>query len=168
MEAECFGGEETASYTQYSRSSGPSQMGPNGGSGMGGGSSWKRERTRNAFLLVYDRLLPQNWASNNQLQRQSGLSSSVPDPSPSASFQSSATASSDSDASRGVQETPAVSPTRSSADPRVRPRRASFEVQPGGEDVQRQRRRKRRKRFRAKIPAVFLQKIWRENVEFWR
>eukprot|EP00903_Cladosiphon_okamuranus_P019913 g18301.t2 len=47
MEAECFGGKEGAHANAHLLQS---------------SSSWKRERTRNAFMLVYDRVMPQQHA----------------------------------------------------------------------------------------------------------
>ncbi|CAN0422563.1 unnamed protein product, partial [Hapterophycus canaliculatus] len=64
MAAECFGGEENSKHGTYPRSGqSPQQTQYSSGVGNGAGSSsasaWKRERTRNAFMLVYDRKMPQ-------------------------------------------------------------------------------------------------------------
>lgn len=167
MEAECFGGEETAPYSQYTRSS---YLGTNGG-GIGTSSGWKRERTRNAFLLVYDRVLPQNYAQNQEPQQQQQLqrpdvNSSVgatpvrfSEPRPPVTARSPANSSSPRKASATLAA--ACPASRCGGGTTTR-------AMQGARDTRQQKRRRRRKRFRAKIPGVFLHQIWRENVEFWR
>ncbi|CAN0324326.1 unnamed protein product, partial [Ectocarpus sp. 4 AP-2014] len=65
MEAECFGGEENSQHsTSYQRSqhaqqSQYSSVGNGSGSSSSSSSAWRRERTRNAFMLVYDRVMPE-------------------------------------------------------------------------------------------------------------
>lgn len=65
MEAECFGGVETSQYGMYPRSSNNSTQPYQGANG---GNGWKRERTRNAFLLVYDRKMLQSQVQDHKVQ----------------------------------------------------------------------------------------------------
>lgn len=175
MEAECFGGEETAPYSQYPRASSQSQPGTNGGGGGGGAlggpsSSWKRERTRNAFLLVYDRVLPQDHARDEVQQQQQ--------PSGERSRVDTSSVSSSGGAPSGVRSyhPPEAKSVIGYASPRrgvprdAAPSRGAGADKGRGEGARRQQRRqrRRRKRFKAKVPGIFLQQIWRENVEFWR
>ena len=179
MEAECFGGEESASG--------------NANAHQQSSASWRRERTRNAFMLVYDRVMPQQ----QQPQQQHGeptaggkddndTSPLPPDsspPSPGASTSSSpasppppppplsvspdafpaATDNGGTDADalpRAGGSTPILARGAAGVSPD-----ANVHGQEGTSSV---RGRRRRKRFKAKVPAVFMRQIHQENLEFWR
>lgn len=215
MEAECFGGQETSQYSTYPRN-------PQHGGG-GNGSNWRRERTRNAFLLVYDRqALPSAACSHSQPQQQ--LQERQDDPRVSELEQQLAATSmsSASSSSRCVSPPPPPPPPKLRPSPSGEQNTTVGGISAGGGQnsdgradgagvvkaapvasagwglksgvvvgeaakgrndeggsnaaateamatgVRPRRRRQRRKRFRAEVPEVFLEQIWRENVEFWR
>lgn len=156
MAAECFGGEEISQYSGPNQRSGatPAQNAQQSQQYSASGSpaersAWKREKTRNAFMLVYDRVMPESNASSV-------------DGTDSHRFGSTAPA-----ATSSVSPAPQLSPNSSSATHGELDRRGE------GEGATAKRRGGKegssgRKRFRAKVPAVFMKEIRRENLEFWR
>lgn len=161
MEAECFGGEENVNANAHQQSS----------------SSWKRERTRNAFMLVYDRVMPQQHGEPT-----AGVKDDT-SPIPPASYLPSSPAV--SPASSSASPPPPLPPLSVAADndatdalPRAdggMPVLARRDVDVhhdanvhGQERASGVRGRRRRKRFKAKVPAVFMRQIHQENLEFWR
>jgi len=180
MEAECFGGEENGQHSQHQYStigSGPSASSSS--------TAWRRERNRNAFMLVYDRVLPQqqgepaaaNKGNSGRTPSSARFPSSPPPSSPVAPSASSppppppppplsaTTAAFDG----GDNEDGEASPRAGGGEPVRAPRdnnqNASAHWKQG---VGESRGQRRRKRFRAKVPAVFMRQIHQENLEFWR
>eukprot|EP00752_Nemacystus_decipiens_P004045 g3704.t1 len=167
MEAECFGGEESASAnaTAHPQSS----------------SSWRRERTRNAFMLVYDRVMPQQQQHGEQTVGGEGDIDISPPP---VSLPSSPGASPSSSPASPLPPPPPLSATHDADDdasvalPRAGGGPPVLERHDVGLDAtvlgqeganaSAVRGRRRRKRFRAKVPAVFMRQIHQENLEFWR
>ncbi|CAM9482017.1 unnamed protein product [Scytosiphon promiscuus] len=164
MEAECFGGEEKSKHGTYPRSGQSSQQTQYGSSGGGNGpgssssSAWKRERTRNAFMLVYDRKMPQQQQQGergSEFRADDGSRRGSPLP-PSPRPQRSVAAAVNSSAAAAAA---AASPTANVG---------ADQPLDGAEGTGAIRGRRRRKRFRARVPAVFMRQIHRENLEFWR
>lgn len=169
MEAECFGGEESSNANANAHQQ-PS-------------SSWKRERTRNAFMLVYDRVMPQQ---EQHEPTAGGKDDSRTSPLPPASSLPSSPGGSPSSSPASPPPPPpplSVAPDAAATDndatealPRASggtPVLARGDVSPdtnvhGREGASAVRGRRRRKRFRAKVPAVFMRQIHQENLEFWR
>ena len=197
MDAECFGGEEGTQYSTYPRASSSNghqqqqqQHGNSAPASGAGGGGVRRERTRNAFMLVYDRAMPngQPGAAEESFPRSpmsspSSDSSEVLSPtSPPTPIANSAAPAGDASKDGGALEggvraatvggvvdggggggTAAVG-TNAQADRNVELQRLVAEGGGGGGA----RGRERRKRFRAEVPAVFMRQIHQENLEFWR
>ena len=169
MAAECFGGDEIslrgAAYSgssvqhpqQYNANT--TNTNNNGGGGSGSSAGWRREKTRNAFMLVYDRAkpAPQNSHGSDEATTAddrppplhpgfTSASSSSPFPPPALSAASSSKAPSDG----------------------VRGKVTRRGEGGGGGRVGSRRGVAGRKRFRARVPSVFMREIRRENMEFWR
>ena len=204
MDAECFGGEESTQYGAYPRGGGTSssnghqqqqqqQQHGNSAPASGAGGGVKREKTRNAFMLVYDRAVPDDGQpaggggegggeEDQHLPRRSPMS-------PSSSTSSSVSSSSLSPTSpptpiagsAALPGTDASLVTVGKGDDLLAGGRGRVAAMVGaqadrGVDIQRfaaeggrgARGRERRKRFRAKVPAVFMRQIHQENLEFWR
>lgn len=152
MAAECFGGEEISQYSGPNQRSGatPAQNAQQsqqyGASGSPADrSAWKREKTRNAFMLVYDRVMPESNPLSVDGIDSHRFGSSVP-----------VTTSS-------VSPAPQLSPNCSSGSDRRGEGDGATVTRRGGKEGS-----SGRKRFRAKVPAVFMKEIRRENLEFWR
>ncbi|CAB1113461.1 unnamed protein product [Ectocarpus sp. CCAP 1310/34] len=164
MEAECFGGEENSQHsTSYQRSHHAQQgqyssVGNGSGSSSSPSSAWRRERTRNAFMLVYDRVMPEQQQGESAAGEGSG-----------------------SRRRRCRGRSPGASPrSLSPPPPPLSPTAAAVSASPGaGVDGDGGKRGgkgrggvvlgpRRRKRFRARVPAVFMRQIHWENLEFWR
>ncbi len=181
MEAECFGGEENSQHSQQQYST----IG-NGPSASSSSTAWKRERTRNAFMLVYDRVLLQQQGKpaatgkgvSSPARRPSSpppsspvapSASSPPPPPPSPPLSAAAAAAAAAAVDGGDDEDGEASSRVEGGEPvRARPdnnQNAKAFGQPG---VSEGRGQRRRKRFRAKVPAVFMRQIHQENLEFWR
>ena len=197
MDAECFGGEEGTQYSTYPRASSSNghqqqqqQHGNSAPASGAGGGGVRRERARNAFMLVYDRAMPngQPGAAEESFPRSpmsspSSDSSEVLSPtSPPTPIANSAAPAGDASKDGGALEGgvraatvggvvdggggggAAVVGTNAQADRNVELQRLVAEGGGGGGA----RGRERRKRFRAEVPAVFMRQIHQENLEFWR
>lgn len=116
MDAECFGGEESTQYSTYPRSgtsasNGYQQQQQHGNSGpsSGAGGGVRRERTRNAFMLVYDRAMPddgQPAGGGEEAEEEEGGDQHLPRRSPMSSSSSASSSASSSSLSRTSPPTP--------------------------------------------------------------
>lgn len=151
MAAECFGGEETSQYSGPNQRSGATpvqnaqqsqQYSASGSPSDKDRSAWKREKTRNAFMLVYDRVMPESdgLGVDGIGSHRFGLMVPV-----------------------ATSPAPQLSPNCSSASDRQGESDGAAVKRRGGKEGS-----SGRNRFRAKVPAVFMKEIRRENLEFWR